>query len=113
MPQGVEQENVRTALTDRQREEVSDAARRCQVPAGLFRNLFPGLMSLGEPLRCPVCRAENTQGPSCRRCKADLSLLFALEEQRRQALGTARDAAARGAWRDFLAAAARADELRS
>ena len=65
------------------------------------------------PLRCPVCRAENGQGPACRRCKADLSLLFALEEERRQALDAARAAAARGAWGDFLAGIARADELRN
>ena len=24
-------------------------------------------------LRCPVCKADNTQGPACRRCKADLT----------------------------------------
>ncbi len=41
-------------------------------------------------MRCPVCRAENAQGPSCRRCRADLSLLFTLEAQREQALATAR-----------------------
>ncbi|MFL5340912.1 MAG: hypothetical protein ACJ8F7_12265 [Gemmataceae bacterium] len=34
------------------------------------------------PLTCPVCRAANEQGPACRRCRADLSLLFALESQR-------------------------------
>jgi hypothetical protein len=33
-------------------------------------------------LRCPVCRAELTAGPNCRRCKADLTVLFALEEVR-------------------------------
>ena len=33
-------------------------------------------------LRCPVCRAENTTGPLCRRCRADLSLLAAVEERR-------------------------------
>lgn len=41
-------------------------------------------------MRCPVCKAENLQGPHCRRCKADLSLLFSLEEQRRRALTEAR-----------------------
>lgn len=40
-------------------------------------------------MRCPVCKAENSQGPQCRRCKADLSALFALEEQRAQALAGA------------------------
>jgi hypothetical protein len=33
-------------------------------------------------LRCPVCRAENTTGPACRRCRADLSLLAAVEARR-------------------------------
>lgn len=47
-------------------------------------------------MRCPVCRAENDQGPHCRRCRADLSLLFRLEEQRRRALARARDELARG-----------------
>src|SRR5437879_4582934 len=65
------------------------------------------------PLRCPVCKADNAQGPQCRRCKADLSLLFALEDQRRVVLATAQRAAARGDWRDFLSAAERADALRS
>jgi hypothetical protein len=37
-------------------------------------------------MRCPVCRAENDQGPACRRCKADLSLLFRLEGQRARQL---------------------------
>ena len=63
-------------------------------------------------LRCPVCKADNTQGPLCRRCKADLSLLFALEEQRRQALAGARCAAAAGDWDTFLHRARRADTLR-
>jgi hypothetical protein len=41
-------------------------------------------------MRCPVCKADNIQGPNCRRCKADLSLLFTLEDQRRRALTQAR-----------------------
>jgi hypothetical protein len=40
-------------------------------------------------MRCPVCRAENDQGPQCRRCRADLELLFAIEEQRGQVLDVA------------------------
>jgi hypothetical protein len=43
-----------------------------------------------EVMRCPVCKAENTQGPTCRRCKADLSLLFQLEDQRARTLAEAR-----------------------
>jgi hypothetical protein len=52
-------------------------------------------------MRCPVCKAENLQGPQCRRCKADLSLLFALEEQRQRMLEEARRCLHRG---DFAAA---------
>ena len=63
-------------------------------------------------MRCPVCKADNTQGPLCRRCKADLSLLFALEEQRRQALTAARRAAAAGDWPTFRQQVERADSLR-
>jgi hypothetical protein len=39
---------------------------------------------------CPVCKAENTQGPACRRCKADLSLLWSLESRREALLNAAR-----------------------
>jgi Flp pilus assembly protein TadD len=47
-------------------------------------------------MRCPVCRADNDQEATCRRCKADLELLVALERQRAQALAEAGRAAARG-----------------
>jgi hypothetical protein len=50
-------------------------------------------------IRCPVCKASLEQGPACRRCKADLSLLFQLDEQRQQALQTARACLQRGEWR--------------
>lgn len=49
-------------------------------------------------MRCPVCKADNPQGLQCRRCKADLSLLFALEEQRRETLDEARRCLRRGEW---------------
>ena len=66
-------------------------------------------------LRCPVCKAETAApgGPQCRRCRADLSLLFVLEEQRRVALDAARRAAARGDRQELLSAAGRADALHS
>ena len=64
-------------------------------------------------MRCPVCKAENAQGPQCRRCKADLSLLFDLEDQRARALASARLALARGHGREARREAARADWLRS
>jgi hypothetical protein len=41
-------------------------------------------------MQCPVCKAERAQGPQCRRCKADLSLLFDLEERRALALTEAK-----------------------
>ncbi len=47
-------------------------------------------------MRCPVCKADNVPPPQCRRCKADLSLLFTLEEQRRQTLAAARHSLRRG-----------------
>ncbi len=64
------------------------------------------------PLLCPVCRAANDAGPACRRCRADLTLCFAVERQRNQALAAARHAAATGRWDDALAHAERARELR-
>jgi hypothetical protein len=41
-------------------------------------------------MRCPVCKADNADGPACRRCKADLSLLFELERRRDWCLVEAR-----------------------
>lgn len=62
-------------------------------------------------LRCPACKAETALTP-CRRCKADLSLLFALEEQRSAALTGARAALARDRYAVALASARLADQLR-
>ena len=47
-------------------------------------------------LRCPVCRAENATGPACRRCRADLSLLAAVEARRDFHLARARAALRKG-----------------
>ncbi len=58
-------------------------------------------------MRCPACKAENAEGPSCRRCKADLSLLLALEGQRRRALAEARRLLSAG---DFERARALAED---
>lgn len=63
-------------------------------------------------MRCPVCKADNSQGPQCRRCKADLSLLFALEEQRRRTLAAARDCLRRGEWQAAAEHAETANWLR-
>jgi hypothetical protein len=40
-------------------------------------------------IACPVCRAENAER-TCRRCRADLGLLFDLELQRSTDLAQAR-----------------------
>ena len=45
---------------------------------------------------CPVCRAENTSGPTCRRCRADLSLLAAVEARRDFHVNRARTALRNG-----------------
>ncbi len=63
-------------------------------------------------MRCPACRADNAQPPSCRRCKADLSLLFTLEEQRTQALLTATEFLRQGNLARAEAFAAGAQALR-
>jgi len=62
-------------------------------------------------MRCPVCKAE-AQGPQCRRCKADLSLLFRLEEERARVFSQAADSLARGQWQEARARAARVHWLR-
>lgn len=61
---------------------------------------------------CPCCKASNDTGPNCRRCKADLSLLFAVEEQRTAAVEEARQLAAAGQFPGSLAALDRAAQLR-
>lgn len=61
---------------------------------------------------CPVCRADNAEGPSCRRCRADLSLLFALEQHQDRLLGDARRSAAQGDWAEALRALDAAAQIR-
>src|SRR5437868_2616949 len=63
-------------------------------------------------MRCPACRAQNDTGPQCRRCRADLSLLFTLEAQREQFLARAYQSAARGRWQQAFAIGASVDTLR-
>ncbi len=64
-------------------------------------------------IRCPACKAENVQGPACRRCRADLSLLFALEERRAWTLAEARRLLAAGRTDEADALAEEADWMRS
>ena len=40
-------------------------------------------------MRCPVCKADNIEAPQCRRCKADLSLLLAVERRRARVMADA------------------------
>jgi hypothetical protein len=63
-------------------------------------------------MRCPVCRAENAAGPQCRRCRADLSLLFTLEAQRARALDAAYRGIAGNQLGQALARAGEADACR-
>jgi len=64
-------------------------------------------------VRCPACRAENSEGPTCRRCKADLSLLFALEQQRACLLAEADRSFAQRDWAAVERSAAGAAEIRA
>jgi hypothetical protein len=64
-------------------------------------------------MRCPVCRAENAEDATCRRCKADLSLLVTLEQTRRHELAAAAQAAALGDGATTLTHAEKAHRLRA
>src|SRR5437879_5774363 len=66
-----------------------------------------------EPLRCPVCRAEYLSGTQCRRCRADLSLLAALEGQRDRLLAAASASLAAGQLEEAVGHAREAAALRS
>jgi len=59
-----------------------------------------------------VCKAENVQGPQCRRCKADLSLLSQLEEQRAALLAAAVEGVRTRRYEEALRSARRAHQLR-
>lgn len=63
-------------------------------------------------IRCPVCKADNAAGPACRRCKADLAMLFSLEDQRAALLEEGRRAFERGSIEEALRSARAGDDLR-
>ncbi|MFI5337882.1 MAG: hypothetical protein ACHQ5A_13925 [Opitutales bacterium] len=67
---------------------------------------------MAEPVTCPVCRARVEVGPQCRRCKADLGLLFALEARRDAVLAAARQALSTGRAQEAIALAEGAEQLR-
>jgi hypothetical protein len=54
----------------------------------------------------------NDTGPVCRRCRADLVMCFAVEEQRENAVAAARAVATEGRLRDAIDLARVAGELR-
>jgi hypothetical protein len=64
------------------------------------------------PLTCPVCKAENAAGPACRRCKADLTMLFALDERRTALLAQSQQSSQRGDLAEALRIARQANDLR-
>lgn len=65
------------------------------------------------PVTCPCCRASNDAGPSCRRCKADLSLLFAVADRRGFLVSEARKFAAESKYTDALRSLEEAAALRT
>jgi hypothetical protein len=64
-------------------------------------------------IRCPACKADNATPPTCRRCKADLSLMWALEQQRTAHLIEAREAVADQRFDDALEELDAAETLRA
>ena len=63
-----------------------------------------------DPVPCPCCKAVNPAGPHCRRCKADLTLLFAVAEEQARLLAAAHACLRRG---DPTAATAILDKAES
>ena len=63
-------------------------------------------------INCPCCRAGNTAGPNCRRCSADMSLLFRLEGDRDSLMAIAGYRLSTGEVPAALCLLARAESLR-
>lgn len=63
-------------------------------------------------IACPTCRAENTDR-TCRRCKADLGMLWDLEAQRERRLSEAAEALRRRDWPHAIERAQAALALRA
>jgi hypothetical protein len=64
-------------------------------------------------ITCPCCRAANDVGPACRRCKADLALLFAVADRRGYLVSEARKLAAGGKYAESLRSLEEAAALRA
>jgi hypothetical protein len=60
---------------------------------------------------CPVCKAQNHQGPLCRRCRADLAPLFLIEAHQERLLCEARLECGQGRWSAAMGFADVAAEL--
>jgi hypothetical protein len=63
-------------------------------------------------MQCPVCKADNAEGPLCRRCRADLALLFEAERQRAWCLTQARRNLREGNNVDAFCHALRVNQIR-
>jgi hypothetical protein len=63
-------------------------------------------------MKCPVCRADNDEKPACRRCKADLTLMWAVEERRGGFLRAAHNCLRLGQYEQALDHLGRVRELR-
>ena len=64
------------------------------------------------PVPCPCCKASNDAPPACRRCKADLSLLWQVEDDRAAAVDAARAFAEDGRFAEAAAELGWAAQLR-
>jgi methylphosphotriester-DNA--protein-cysteine methyltransferase len=63
---------------------------------------MPSVTEVTNPLKCPVCKADNATPPTCRRCKADLAMLWAVEDHRRTLVERAKAAMADRQYDDAL-----------
>ncbi|MFO0847499.1 MAG: hypothetical protein U0871_02905 [Gemmataceae bacterium] len=63
-----------------------------------------------SPITCPCCKASN-DAATCRRCKADLSLLVAVADRQGFLLSRARTEAAEGKFADALRSLDEAESL--
>lgn len=63
-------------------------------------------------MQCPLCKADNAAGPRCRRCKADLSMLFSLDANWLAHLARTRRAFDEGRFADALNHAQSAHDLK-
>ncbi|HEY2911298.1 MAG TPA: hypothetical protein VGI99_13695 [Gemmataceae bacterium] len=61
---------------------------------------------------CPCCKASNDVGPNCRRCKADLGLLFAVDAERTERLQDARRMLGEARFDEALHSLGEAEKLR-